>query len=184
MNKLITTLLLICLSLPTWAANIAGVDIPDSFETQGKSLSLNGAGVRKKWMFKVYVGALYTEASSSDAKAIINADEHQAIKLVMLRDVSGEKMAAAISEGFANVVDINEPNVAKQLADFSQTFGDEAKDGTVYDFIYVKGQGLNVFVNGKKAKQMPGLDFKKTLFSVWLGEKPAQSNLKAAMLGD
>ncbi len=183
MRILISVVLLCCLSVPTLAAKIAGESIPDSLDAQGTALSLNGAGVRKKWMFKVYVGALYTQAKSSNAKAIISADENQAIKLVMLRDVSGEKMSSAISEGFANVVDINDPAIKKQLADFSQTFGDEAKEGTVYDFIYIQGQGLDVLVNGKKAKQMSGLDFKKTLFSVWLGDKPAQDDLKDDMLG-
>ena len=183
MRTFLTGILLSCLALPSFAAKVAGVELPDVIDSQGQSLNLNGAGIRKKWMFKVYVGALYTQNSSSNAQSIINADETQAIKLVMLRDVAGEKMSAAISEGFANVVDINSPEVAKQLSDFSQTFGDEATEGTVYDFIHVPGQGLDVLVNGVKAKQMPGLDFKKTLFSVWLGEKPAQDDLKKDMLG-
>ena len=37
--------------------------------------------------------------------------------------------------------------------------------------------------NNKLATTIPGLDFKKALFGIWLCNKPADSTLKDKMLG-
>ena len=55
------------LNLPAHAAELAGATLPDTLSTGDKSLKLNGLGLRKKAMFKVYVGGLYLESPSKDA---------------------------------------------------------------------------------------------------------------------
>jgi hypothetical protein len=48
------------------AAEVAGVSLPDEvvLESTGEKLVLNGVGVRKKFVVKVYVGALYLPSNS------------------------------------------------------------------------------------------------------------------------
>ena len=43
--------------------------------------------------------------------------------------------------------------------------------------------GVIVNKNGKLLTTIRGLEFKKALFGIWLGEKPADKNLKKGMLG-
>ena len=43
------------------AAELAGVTMPDTDTVEGKTLKLNGLGLRKKMVFKVYVAGLYLE---------------------------------------------------------------------------------------------------------------------------
>jgi len=47
------------LSPCTLAAEPAGATLPDPLAVGGKTLKLNGLGLRKKAVFKVYVGGLY-----------------------------------------------------------------------------------------------------------------------------
>ena len=72
---------------PAAAKELAGVTMPDTLTVAGKTLKLNGMGLRKKMGFKVYVGGLYLEAPSSDAKAILAADAPKALKMHFLRSV-------------------------------------------------------------------------------------------------
>jgi len=46
------------LSPCTLAAELAGAALPDTLAVGGKTLKLNGLGLRKKAVFKVYVGGL------------------------------------------------------------------------------------------------------------------------------
>ena len=58
MKKLIAILLL-CLIAPANALELAGVKLDDKAQVENAALQLNGAGIRTRVIFKVYVGALY-----------------------------------------------------------------------------------------------------------------------------
>ena len=40
-----------------------------------------------------------------------------------------------------------------------------------------------MYKNGNKKGSIAGLEFKKALFGIWLGDKPADDDLKTGMLG-
>ena len=67
--------LCVSLVLPVLAKEVAGVNVPESTTVEGKTLKLNGAGLRKKVVFKVYVAGLYLETPSKDAAAVISSDQ-------------------------------------------------------------------------------------------------------------
>ena len=73
--------------------------MPDTLTVAGKTLKLNGMGLRKKAFFKVYVGGLYLEAPSSNAAAILAADAPKALTMHFLRSVDREKLVEAYREG-------------------------------------------------------------------------------------
>ena len=60
MSRLALLAASLLLAAPAYAnKDVAGVDVPDTLSVEGKTLQLNGAGIRKKFVVKVYVGALY-----------------------------------------------------------------------------------------------------------------------------
>jgi len=68
-----------------------------------------------------------------------------------------------------------------RLAVFNHMFTDLKKgDHITFDFL-VNGQ-TNVVIKGKKLGSIEGVDFQRALLAVWLGNKPADSDLKQAML--
>jgi hypothetical protein len=174
------TLFFALFSLCTHAKTLR--EYPNTIENRGTSLQLNGIGLREKWFIDVYSAALYLGSIESNANKIIKSDQAIALKLTMLRDVAGENMSDAIKEGFANnAVDKTELLQAK-VAKFLKIFGNEASEGNSYLFFYTPSLGTQIYINGEHNTTIDGLDFKRALFSIWLGEKPAQASLKTQLL--
>ena len=166
------------------AKEIGGVNLPDSLMAGDTKLILNGAGLRKKLFIKVYAGALYLTQKNADAGKIIEADEPMAIRMHFIYDgVSPDKLIEAWNEGFSNATGGDLSPIQKQVDRFNGFFTEEAKANDVYDIVYIPGQGTSVTVKGKLSGTMEGFEFKKAVFSIWLGDKPADSKLKKGMLG-
>lgn len=164
---------------------INGVTLPATLKAGDKSVSLYGGGIRKKLFFKLYTGGLYLSKKSSDANAIISADEAMAVRLQITSSViSSDNMSEAISEGFEKSTGGNVAPLKAKIDKFIDTFKkEEIVEGNVFDIIYVPGKGVESYKNGKLQGTIEGMDFKKALFGIWLGADPADADLKAAMLG-
>lgn len=161
---------------------LAGVKVPDTTTVAGKTLKLNGMGLRKKAVFKVYVGALYLEAASKDAAAVIAADAPKSMGMHFLRSIEKAKLVDAFKEGFeANAP----PKLAAQKANLDKMYGMvvDVKEGNSLVFTYVPGTGTVVSRDGKDVGTIEGKDFAETLFSLWFGPKPPSEDLKKGLLG-
>lgn len=164
------------------AANLAGVNLPDSVQAGGKTLVLNGLGLRTKFVVKVYVAGLYVEQKSSDAAAILKADAPKRLVMHFVRDVSKKQMADAFDDSFTS----NAPDARKTMkADIDRLLDalEPLKEGDQMVFTYVPGTGTTMSINGKDKLTIAGQAFAPVLFSVWLGPKPPNADLKKGILG-
>lgn len=176
--------LALVVAMPAQAKEIGGVNLPDALPAGQTLLILNGAGLRTKMFIKVYAGGLYTVKKETDAKKIIDADEPMAIRMHFIYNgVSHEKLIDAWNEGFASATGGNLAPVRERADKFNSFFTEEAKKGDIYDIIYTPAEGVSLIIKGKPKGTIKGLDFKKVLFAVWLGDKPADGSLKQGMLG-
>jgi hypothetical protein len=185
--RLLGTIIIAVMMAATTQAQMTvnGVALPESIKAGETSCELNGAGIRKKLFFKLYVGGLYLAEKSSDGNAIVNADKAMAVKLEITSGmISSENMSEAINEGFEASTGGNVAPLKAQIEEFVNTFKkSEIVEGNVFDIIYVPGKGVESYKNGTLQGTIEGMDFKKALFGIWLGNKPADDDLKAAMLG-
>ncbi|MCU7811703.1 MAG: chalcone isomerase family protein, partial [Candidatus Thiodiazotropha sp. (ex Notomyrtea botanica)] len=103
--KRITLILALLLCLPvSHAYEMAGIELQEEVKLNGAQapLVLNGAGLRKKLFFKVYLGSLYLPQRLSDSQQIIDADEPKRMQMDMLYSkVEKEKFIDGWNEGFA-----------------------------------------------------------------------------------
>jgi len=97
--------------------------------------------------------------------------------------VSAEDIVEAWNEGFEKTTGGNAGPLADRIQTFNGYFSGEAKKNDVYDFVYVPGKGVRTVLGGREMGTIPGLNFKKALFGIWLGEEPADKSLKKGMLG-
>lgn len=189
MNKALSTFLSSCvlsaaLATPAFALTVDGVEVPDTYAAQDAQLTLNGAGIRSKWFLDLYVGGLYVPQKGSDAQAIIEADEPQAITLHIISGlITSEKMTSATMEGFENSTGGDLSAIQGEVEAFLNVFAEEIKEGDVFDLVYLPGQGVRVLKNGAEKATIGDLAFKKALFGIWLSDNPAQEDLKEKMLG-
>ncbi len=173
---------LILAAPPARAGELAGVKMEDSVSVGGKTLKLNGMGLRKKAFFKVYVGGLYLEAPSKDANAVLAADSAKEMRMHFLRSIDRQKLVDAYKEGF----EANAPQlIASQKANLDKFYGwvTDVKDGSVFSCAYVPGTGTIVSRDGKEAGTIAGKEFADALFRLWLGPKPPSEDLKNGLLG-
>lgn len=184
MRKLILAMMAVCtMTISQAQIEVEGVTMPGTMELSGANLVLNGAGMREKVVFDLYVGGLYLNAKTSDAKSVINADESMAMKLhIVSKLVSSKKMVGAVDDGFDAAMNGDTSALADKIETFKGFFSDKIVKGNIFDIAYIKGKGSVVYKNGKEVGVVEGLDFKKALFAIWLGADPADDDLKEAML--
>jgi hypothetical protein len=172
--------------LTAQATEVHGVKLDDSVKLGNSTLVLNGAGIRTKLMFKVYVGALYLSAKMTDAKSIIMDTGAKRVTLHMLRNLSAEKLVHALDEGLEANNSANDlATIETQLKSFRQqmTNGGAVKEGDVLELDYIPSKGTQASLNGKILGTTEGENFNQALLKVWLGEHPVDDDLKKAMLG-
>ncbi len=179
--------MLACLLLAPWSASaieLEGVHLPEQVVVAGRTLHLNGAGVRTKFFFDIYVGALYLERPMHRARAVLDDTGAKHVRMVFLyKEVGREKLVEGWRAGFEK----NQSRQAMQalgerLAAFNRMFGD-ARRGDEIDFDLLPDGTTRVSVNGRERGRVRGRDFQRALLAVWLGAHPADDDLKRAMLG-
>lgn len=174
-------LLAALIAAPAFSAELQGVKVPDTLTVEGKTLQLNGQGLRVKIVFKVYVASLYLEHPSRNAADILKADEVRRVEMHMLRNLDKKAIVEAIEEGFKKNSADSMPALKERLAKFTEKVTD-VKEGSTLVIQYVPGKGT-IIEGGKDAYLAEGKDFADALFSVWIGGKPVDEELKKGMLG-
>src|SRR3954471_7749433 len=81
------------------AAEVAGVKLDDRTQVESRELVLNGAGLRKRVVFNVYVIGLYLPEKKTDPAAVLQLTGPKRAEIHMLRDVSAETFTEALIEG-------------------------------------------------------------------------------------
>jgi hypothetical protein len=168
------------------AAEVAGVKLDDKTQVESRELVLNGAGLRRRIIFNVYVIGLYLPEKKTDAAAVLALSGPKRAQIHMLRDVGADTFTEALVEGLRkNTSDAQykalEPRV-NQLAAIIAQIG-EAKKGMNIALDWT-GSATQIMVDGKPAGQaIAGEDFYRALLRIWLGDKPVQDDLKKSLLG-
>jgi hypothetical protein len=164
------------------AASLAGVTLPDTATVAGKPLVLNGMGLREKYFVDVYVGGLYLGEKTTNGAAAVAADAPKRMVMhFVYRRVSREQMLDSFLEDFGK-----QPGVAAHQADIDKMLAvvpDEVLRGEQIVFEYTPGVGTSLIIKGKTAVAVPGADFMRLVFGIWLGPTPPTAALKAGLLG-
>lgn len=162
---------------------VAGVSVAETARVDGAELVLNGAGVRSKFFVKVYVGALYLPKREAQAAAILAADASWSVHMHFLHaEVEAKKLTDAWSEGFeANLGAAERERLAARIAAFNTLFRTVRK-GEVIRIDYSPVAGTRVSIQNEARGSIPGADFGRAVLSIWLGAKPADADLKRALL--
>lgn len=174
---------LVALSLPVLADTVAGVSLPDTITVGNKTLVLNGMGVRSKFFVKVYAAGLYLEKKSADANAIIQSDAAKRMVLQFIRsEVTREQMTEAFDEALKNNGPDKAASLQSEIGQFLKAL-ETMREKEQFVVTYLPGAGTTVTVRGKDKVTIPGAAFGQLVFSMWLGPKPPNSDLKNGLLG-
>ena len=187
-KSMLTGLALACsLALPAVAAEINGVKFADTVKVGGSDLKLNGLGMRTKVVFKVYAAGLYLTEKKTTPADILAVQGPRRVTLVMMRDLTSDDFGQAFMTGLNNnLSQAEKTKIVSQISKFGEMFAsiDGLKKGDVLNIDWIPATGTQTELNGKKiGETVPDVAFYNAILRIWIGDKPADSSLKPALLG-
>ncbi|MBC7404880.1 MAG: chalcone isomerase family protein [Cytophaga sp.] len=176
-------------SSPVFAeTTVAGVKFDDTAQVGNQTLKLNGAGVRYKVIFKVYVAAMYLPELKSTTAEVLALPGAKRVTLVIMRDLSSDDLGLRFMEGLKKNLEVSErAKLIGGMLTFGQMFSliPGMKKGDILTIDWVPGTGVVSQYNGKKlGETIPDPNFYNAVLKIWLGNHPADEPLKHKMLND
>ena len=168
---------------PAQALEKGGVSFPDQAQVAGKTLKLNGLGVRKATIFKVsvYVAALYLEAKSGKSAEILSSPGVKRLEMHFVRDVKADKIRGAWSESFAKTCPPSCDTLNPLLSQFNGWMAD-MKTGDTMALTFFNDH-VEVSVKGQTVGVLQHKSISNVLLAIWLGAEPPNASLKEGLLG-
>jgi len=180
-------LIALVLATPVPAKTVSGVELAPAYRfDDGTTLPLHGAGVREKYLFDIYVGALYLPEPGQSVETIRSRDQPGRIEMHFVYDEVGrDKLVEAWRSGFkanndAEVLD----TIADRLGRLIDAMPDGVEAGDTITLTYRPGEGTRVSVNDSVRETIASGVFFRALLAVFVGPEPPDGNLKRGMLGE
>jgi len=175
-------LVFLCLS-QSRAAELGGVTLPDQIRVEGKTLVLNGIGLRTHLLVKLSVGGLYLEKKSGDAAEIVSSDQMKRVVVHFITSrLPKQNLVDAWNIGFEANSGAQKPALKSRIDKFNGMMTD-VHAGEELDVTYIPGVGTKIRLIGQDTGTIEGKDFADALFSLWIGPHPVHEGLKQGMLG-
>ncbi|NML85850.1 chalcone isomerase family protein [Polaromonas sp.] len=179
--------LLISLGVLAAPVEIAGVKLDDSIDFQNTKLQLNGAGIRYKAIFKVYVAALYLGKKVATPEEVYAAPGPKRMSITLLRDIDSKELGKSFTKAFEeNAPKAEMSKLIPGLIQQGQIFADQKKiaAGEGFTIDWIPGTGTVILVKGKQqGEAIKEVEFFNAMMRIWLGNKPADWKLKEELLG-
>ncbi len=173
-----------------WAetVEVGSVKYETAVDLAGQKLQLNGAGIRYKFVVKVYTAGLYLTTKASTTQEVLAAHGPKRIHIQMLRDIDGNELGKLFTKGMeANAPRDEFIKCINGVLKLSEVFASrkQLNNGDSFSVDYVPGLGSTLSLNGKPLISEPikEPEFFTALLRIWIGDKPADDNLKDALLG-
>mgnify|MGYP001813512205 FL=1 len=173
-------------SVVSEAGQLGDVSLPEKVTLEGSDveLQLNGMGYRTKFVFKIYIAALYTESSVNSRDAVQSLKGPKRVIMHMVYDeVEREKIIDGWNDGFEENNSNEQLEKLQARIDVFNSYFPDLKKGDVLLYDFIPAQGTRVTINGEVKGVIEGADFYAALLDIWLGDEPADDDLKDAMLG-
>jgi hypothetical protein len=167
---------------------VSSVKYDENIDFRGAKLHLNGAGVRYKFVVKVYTAGLYLPKKSASPDEVLTMPGAKKLSITMLRDIDSNELGKLFIRGVEDNMD-NKASLAKLipgLMRMSQLFNDvkQLKAGDNFTIEWMPGTGTIITVKGKQeGEPFKEPEFYNALLRIWLGPAPADWKLKEALLG-
>lgn len=179
--------LILSASVLSATVDVGGIKIEDTVDVQGSKLSLNGAGVRYRAIFKVYAAGLYAGKKVATPEELLAAPGLKRMSITLLRDIDSNELGKAFTKGFEeNSPKSDMSKLIPGLIKMGQIFSDQKKmlAGENFTIDWVPGVGTIITVKGKpQGEPFKEPEFYAALMRIWLGPNPADDKLKDALLG-
>ena len=166
---------------------VSGVKYDDAIDLRGSRLVLNGAGTRHVAVLKYYTAGLYMTRKAGTPEEALALPGAKRISVVSLREIDSGDLGKRFTRGVEDNLDRAAfSKLIPGLMRMSQIFSDTKKlsPGDTFTIDWVPGTGTIISVKGvPQGEPFKEPEFFNALLRIWLGNSPADRQLKDAMLG-
>ena len=166
---------------------ISGIKLADPVDLAGSKLQLNGAGVRYKAVFKVYLAALYLDKKAGTPEEVYGLPGAKRMNITLLREIDSNELGKSFTKAFEeNAPKTEMSKLIPGLLKMGQVFSDQKKmlAGESLTIDWVPGTGTVITVKGKpQGEPVKEVEFFNAMMRIWLGPKPVDWKLKDELLG-
>ena len=177
---------LLSASLAQAAVKVGNVEFAPQQTVQQRTLELNGAGLRTRLGFKVYAMGLYLRAPLAEAGAILADKGEKRIRIVPIRDLEAKQFGDALQTGLEKNHDAAALAALKPATDAllaALAAVGEVKAGTEIVLDRLGSGATRLLVDAKQhGEDIADVALYPALLRIWLGELPADSELREALL--
>jgi hypothetical protein len=163
-------------------AELDNMQIPDTLEVNGRTLHLNGYGLRTYSILgiHIYVASLYLERSSTSPEDIIRSPETKLLTVRFEHNISADDARKAWRDGLANnctaPCHLDPQDVERFLAVVPAMH-----TGDNYSLLFNQ-HNATVTVSGRQIGTITSPQFAEAMLATFLGPKPASPSLKQELL--
>lgn len=166
---------------PAGAKEIEGVTFAKRHEAAGAALDLRCVGVMR-WMYvvKAYVAALYL---GHDVQPdVVLTDVPKRLEINYFYAIPAKDFVKATVMTIAANTDAATLAQLRPQIDALNALYRDVKPGDRYALTYLPGRGTELAFNGQPLGNVPGAEFARAMFAIWLGAKPLDESLKSQLL--
>jgi hypothetical protein len=141
---------------------------------------LSGQGSYRWLGLKIYDAFLWRESGTDNNIAL--TDSKYILELVYARDLRGMRIASASLDEMRKLNRGTPVQQAMWLQLMQDTFPD-VHEGTRLSGVYLPGQGVRFYLDGRLLKEISDVEFARAFFSIWLDEHTSAQSLRKQLLG-
>jgi len=144
-----------------------------SMDPAMNSAKLQGSGKLTWWGFHIYDASFYRSGNLSSSEFALDMRYHKSFTGVSIANRTADEMKRI------GTSDMQAALWSKELASFLP----DVESGQTLTAIYAPKQGTTFYYEGKRIALIPGADFSKAFFGIWLDPKTSAPKLRAELLG-
>lgn len=167
--------------------DLAGVKLTYSLELRGKTVQLNGAGIRHRATFKIYTAGLYLVSKAATPEDVLASHGPKRIAITILPDINAEELGRLFVRGVEDNSSRGDLSaLIPGLMRVSQIFSEQKqlKKGDAFEIDWIPSIGTVITIKGvEQDDPIKEVAFYNAVLRIWLGSAPADGKLKEALLG-
>jgi len=170
--RLVKILLTLSISTLLWTSNSFARDLTfiDGLLNPAK---LQGSGRLNWWGFHIYDASFYRAGAPSSPEFAIDIRYQKSFSGISIANTSADEMKKM------GVPDVQVSLWSKEL----EKIFPNIESGQTLTAVYVPKQGTIFYHDGKRIAQIPGAEFSKAFFGIWLDPKTSVPKLRNELLG-
>ena len=167
------------------AARLEGQSFDNTTALAGRTLRLNGVGLRGVAWIKAFVAGLYLTAPSKDGNQILSMPGPKRLRLKIMLEAPSRELSKSLQSRASKEPDAVRQAMGARVKALSALIGglDKVRPGDVLDLDYLPDVGVQLRYNDQNVGQpVEGEDLYRVVLKIFVGDRPVDKRMKEGLL--